>query len=613
MTLPSPTPVILNDSELQQAVTRQRPRLFPVLNRASAFAPLIMVCSVLPALPLLTRPTLNEEASLWGLRSLAVMHADTVREFLEPGLNEPGQPLLYQPPLAAWLNGSVMRVLGPLDLLSPALIALIATGIAIWLTSRMAWRIGGANTALVSALLMCSHPQTLDMALSPSNGAIGLCLLLASFFGFQRHLEGKRVGLTPSLIVSGIVWGLALLAVGSIALLVPLVFTVHAMNQRKTNDADVTIPSWSERVELCRAMMKSILFLLAAGFVIGGWWELMIVGLHGMNALRSWWFCLPVECLSPIPGGWQCNLRPLIQPNWNEWFQQQALLISWLVVGLERGWHIICRPRSEQERRRVQLLLLWWTFAFAGRSLAAMLGRVTIVNTAIWNLALLGPTVLLAALGIGALIERAVSRRGEFCLILLLVSLTVARISMSWLVGLTGGAFAAVLLLCGPLLIPAAGRTARGWTHEGWRQILQFVLYGSLTACLFMGLGRQRMVFEDANRLSELRDRLKDFPEVKRISLIGSNEPIPVTLNYLLRCRWPRAEMSTTEGWDAGLVAAMAMESKDPKSKFLILEWTHRDIRLSATTNQAWQMSAIGTPMRLHGRRLSMVLVEPRT
>jgi hypothetical protein len=92
-----------------------------------------------------------------------------------------------------------------------------------------------------------------------------------------------------------------------------------------------------------------------------------------------------------------------------------------------------------------------------------------------------------------------------------------------------------------------------------------------------------------------------------------TRDPVPVTLTYLLRCRWPKAEMATSEGWDEGLTRAMNEESGAPHSRFLIVEWTRRDIRLSADTGQAWHVSPVGDPMRFMGRRLSLILISPRT
>ncbi len=613
MTTILPTPVSLSDSELLRVAKTPRRRLFQILNRASAFAPLIVVCCVLPAFQLLAKPVLDEVESLWGLRSLAVADATSLADILEPGLNEPGEPLIFQPPLAAWLNGIVVRILGPSHPLSTSIVSLTATSLAIWLTTRLAWRMGGANTALISALLMCSHPQVLEMAVAPSNGSIGMCLMLASVFGFQRHLEGKAVRVSSSLAISGIVWGLSLLVIGPVAFTVPLVFALHAMNQKSGMQPEFVARSFRNQLLQSRTVLRSTWFLVGTGLVVSGWWGLVMFSAHGMAFLRSWVASLPVECLAQGNGDWRCDLRPLLQPSWRDWFGQQSLIIGWLVVGLERSWHAWRCPVSELARRRFQLLMLWWTVVFCGRILAEVVETHFISNTAVWNVALICPTILLAALGIGTLIERDVSRRGEFFLVVLLASLTAARVTASWSFGMVAAAATATYLICFPMLNTLTGRSGNHWSEEAWRRILQITVYGSLAACLGVGLGIRNSVSEDAHRLADVRDRLKTFPEVRRVSLIATRDPVPVTLRYLLRCRWPKAKLTTSEGWDLGLTEAMNQESQSPQSRFLVLEWTSREVRLSADTGQAWKISAAGEPMRFHGRRLSMVLIEPRT
>jgi hypothetical protein len=233
-------------------------------------------------------------------------------------------------------------------------------------------------------------------------------------------------------------------------------------------------------------------------------------------------------------------------------------------------------------------------------------------NTAIWNLALLAPSVLLASVGIGTLIERAVSRRGEFLLVVLLASLTVERITSSWLAGLVGAAIAAIILIATPMLVRSANSSEYSWTEDKWRQLMQFAVYGSLIACLFMGLRYRCHARDEESRLAALRDRLKSLPDVRRISMIATRDPMPVTLRYLVRSRWPDAEVITSEGWDTGLTEALNEESESPTSRFLILEWTRRDIRLSANLGQAWRLSPVVEPMRFNARRLAMALIEPR-
>ena len=311
------TPIPLDDAEILRLVATPRRRLFPSLNRASAFAPLILVCCVLPSFQLLSNPALNEEASLWGLRSLAVANATTLDAILQPGQNEDGEPLIFQPPLAAWLNGLVVRVTGPQHLLSTSLVSLGATGVAIWLMTRCAWRFGGAHTALIAALLMCSHPQILESAIVPNAGALGVGLLLASVFGFQRHLERGAPLISPSLFVAGVAWGLSILAIGPIAISLPLIFILsEVVSARRQNagggsQSDWTATFWTGTY---RTAFQSALIFVVIGLAIGGWWEVLMFSRYGFGFLHSWLSGVPLECLTHDGSEWTTDLCPVLKP-----------------------------------------------------------------------------------------------------------------------------------------------------------------------------------------------------------------------------------------------------------------------------------------------------------
>ena len=66
------------------------------------------------------------------------------------------------------------------------------------------------------------------------------------------------------------------------------------------------------------------------------------------------------------------------------------------------------------------------------------------------------------------------------------------------------------------------------------------------------------------------------------------------------------------ENWDAGLTEAMEAEEMKPQSRFLVLQRTRRELRLSANTGQAWKVSAVGNPLCFNEKRLSFVLIEPK-
>lgn len=605
------SPLLLDDSDLVRIASTQRTRLFPILSRVRAFAPLIIVCSLLPALVLLTSPALDEEGALWGLRNLAVSNSTSITSVLEAGINEPGRPLVYQPPLAAWLNGLVIKATGPTNPLATLLVPVLATGFAIWLITRLASRIGGANTALVAALFICCQSDILEMATEPNNSSVGTALLLVSMLTFQRHLEGRPASFSSSLIVSGIAWGLAILAIGPVAATIPLVFIIHAVipkpEHRFAADSSIAQKPMSQG----RSTLRATAFIIGIGVVLSGWWCLLMTYSMGSEFLHSWALGLPLDCIKSGSAEWQCELRPYLQPRWQSLLFEQSLILPWVLIGLERSWYE-CRHTTKQLTWwRFRLLLIWWIVALAGRVGTELLGTVTPTNTHVWNLVLLGPTILLGSVGVSAVIDRSLSRRWESALVVVLVALIFARVGSSWMIGLAGGSFAAAFLVIAPMLIPTASENGTEWSERGWRQFLQFAICLSLLSCVFVGFDFHPMSPEHEH-LVDLRERFNALPPVQRISVVATRDPIPVSLKQLIRSQWPQADLVVSEGWDTGLTKLMNEEGATPHSRFLVLEWTRRDVRLFAETSQDWRASIAGDPIEFFDRKLSLVLVEPR-
>lgn len=605
------SPILLDDSDLIRIASTQRTRLFQILSRVRAFAPLIIVCSILPSLVLLTSPALDEEGALWGLRNLAVANTISIDSAIEAGINEPGQPLVSQPPLAAWLNGLVIKIAGPTSPLATTLIPVLATGFAVWLITRLASRIGGANTALVAALFMCCQADILEMATEPDNSSVGLALLLVSMLTFQRHLEGRPASFSSSLIVSGIAWGLSVLAIGPVALTIPIVFVIHAIipkpEHRFVADSSISQKPMSQG----RSTLIAAVYIVGLGIILAGWWCLLMLTTIGTDFLYSWGLSLPLECIRKDSPQWQCELRPYLQPTWKSLLIEQSLILPWLLVGLERSWYQCRHSTNQLTWWRFRLLLIWWTVALVGRVATEMLGTVIPTNTHVWNLVLLGPTILLSSVGVSAMIDRTLSQRKEFALIVVLVTLISARVGSSWMIGLAGGAFTAAFLVIAPLLIPTVSESGTEWSKKGWRQFLQIAICVSLLSCLFVGFDFRPSTPEQ-DQLVDLRERFKTLPTVQRISVVATRDPVPVTLKHLLRSQWPQADLVVSEGWDTGLTKLMNEEAADPHSRFLVIEWTRRDVRLFAETTQDWKASIAGDPMEFFDRKLSLVLVEPR-
>lgn len=602
-----PAPVVLNDTELLKAAATPRTRLFSLLSRANGLAPLILICCIVPASQLLTDPEFNEDASIWGLRNLAAARSTNWFGFIEPGLSDPGLPLIFQPPLASWANTPAIRLFGPTHILSAALVSLIATAVSIGLTARLAWKISGPSTALIAALLFCSHPQILEWAVIPSNAALGCCFLMISLDQFQRYFEQSAGRSVTPLLLSGFAWGLLLLSAGSVALILPPLFIGYCL-VRRAQPAARNMDGDTFRVG---SVFKPWLIVMAAGLFVGGWWPLLMSVKYGSDFWRTWFTNIPEMCQSNGSIQWNCQILPQLQQSWRQWLAQQVVLIGWVLAGLGRSIDDWDRGSQDATRRFYQFLTIWWVSTFCGRMAAEFAGTKLPVNTLIWNLALLPPTILLATRGVQTLIERDLSRRAEFLLIVLTVGTTLTPFAVSPAISIASALVVAAILALGSFVKRILGRAGKGWSEFRWRQILQITICASLIGCVFTGMRQRFSTSADETGLSELRARLIRLPDVRRITMLVTRDPVPVTVVYLLKCRWPGADLVSSEGWDAGLTAAMNKESAAPTSRFLIIEWT-RDIRMPADTSQVWEISATGDPLRVLGRRLSLVLIGPR-
>jgi hypothetical protein len=603
-----PAPVILDDAELLKVAATPRTRLFPLLDRANGLTPLILICCIFPAFQLLQEPDFNEQSSIWGLRNLATAKSTTWFGFLEPGLADPGLPLIFQPPLASWVNAPFIRTFGPTHVLSNALVSLVSAAISIGLTARLAYRIGGVSTALIASLLLCSHPQLLEWSVIPGNAALGCCFLLISLDQFHRYFEqGPAVSSMP-LVWSGLAWGLLLLTAGSVALIPLPLFACYewirqpiAQTHESGRDTNRVLPVY-----------KACLMVLGIGMIAGGWWPLLMWIKYGNVFWPRWLTNIPEMCLSSGSIEWQCTALPQLQQTWRQWLAGQVIIVGWVLAGLGRSVDDWRRDSNDVSVRINRLVTVWWTVAFCGRFVAEFVGTKLPVNTALWNLALLPPTILLATRGIETLIERKLSRRAEFLLIVLTVGTTLTPFAVSPAVSIASALIVAAILALGSLLKRIIGRTGKGWSETRWRQILQTMICASLIGCLTTGILQRFLKSTDETGLVEFRTRLTTLPDVQRVTLLSTRDPIPITVVYFLKCRWPDADLVSSEGWDPGLTTAMNKETAFPRSRFLIIEWT-RDIRMPADTSQLWQVSAVGDPLRVLGRRLSLVLIGPNT
>lgn len=591
----------LDDSQLLRLAADPRVRLFPEPSRTTILAPLVIVMSLLPALAIALTPGLDEISSRWGLRALDVAMARELSGWLEPGVEGFGKSLAYQPPLASWLHAAVACAIGIELPASWHVPSFLATCCCVVATYRLARRLGGASFSLVVVACLACHPLTLRLATGTTPGAIGLLLIVVSVWGFLGHLEGPPSLVSFRLLVGAVAWGLALLAVGPVAfaLLPPLL--LHVVGLRGGLSLAASGSSLPDLVRSVWAGTTALLILIATGLSFSSWWEVMMLSEHGTAPWYSWWTGSLLRDPSSITMS-----RPV-----RCWFTDNALLCGWLAIGLIDVVRHVWHPTSELSRRRFQLVGLWWLAALTVRIVFEFFGPRESVQRESWDAFLLLPTLLIVGWGVEAVVRRQTSPLIEALLIASTISLIAWRATGRMTVGL----IAFVVTLTALALFPALASRWRGsshsWSERNWRRLLQVFVVAFLTSHMVMGFIVRPRPTPDDMALTELRSRLRTLPPVRRITLIAVNAAAPASLSFLLRSRWPSAQLTIAEAWSAESVKKTILPANGQGIENLVVEWSRRDARLTAENFANYQAMPVGDPIRYGGRKLVLYIIGP--
>ena len=278
----------LDDSQLLRLAADPRLRLFPEPSRTTVLAPLVIVMSLLPALAIALTPGFDEISARWGLRALDVAMALKLPGWLQPGVEGFGRSLADQPPLASWLHAIVVRSLGSEHPVSWHVVSFLATCGCVVAMYRLARRLGGASFSLVVVACLSCHPLTLRFAAGTTPGSLGMLLIVVSVWGLLGHLEGPASLVSFRLLVGSLAWGLAVLAVGpvAIALLPPLLLHAGGLRDGLTRSATAsTVPGLDRSAW---TGLTALLVLVVTGLSFSSWWEVMMLSEHGGEFWSSW-------------------------------------------------------------------------------------------------------------------------------------------------------------------------------------------------------------------------------------------------------------------------------------------------------------------------------------
>ena len=234
-----------------------RPLFRPAPRSAMVF-PLVVLVAVLPGLVALNAWDLTPPGPLWGLRGLAVLDGMVLDQVPAAAAIRPVQEaaayraVAFQPPLYAWLEAALFWLDGDRDPMASVLPSYVAGGLAVdpRLPPWPALARGGArpdgrdpgrdSTRTCSCGCRRRRPSTL-----------ALCGVLAVLLAYGWHERVIGESMRPLAVgrpgrlaaVGGLAMGLALLALGGLALIVIPIILLHQYYLRAGQPAAACRPA----------------------------------------------------------------------------------------------------------------------------------------------------------------------------------------------------------------------------------------------------------------------------------------------------------------------------------------------------------------------------------
>ena len=589
----------LDDSQLLRLASDPRTRLFPPLRGATVFGPLVALAGLIPFLAVVFGPELGDEAAGWALRALDLTSATSLQEWLEPGIKGLGNGYVHQPPLSSWLLALVIRVLGPDNLGAWRGLSMLLVCCSIWAMYLLGRRLGGASFGLIVALILCGHPVMLRLATGTSPAALGILLIVFAVWGFLGHLEGPAQLVSMRMLAGSVAWGLALLAVGPVAVVLFIPMLVQAWLLHEGRFQDTTTHSAKSRLWQLWLGMRTLTVFVVTALSFSGWWQLMMLTNHGGEFWLSWW-----------TGQVAMNF-PAVTPHscWRQWLAQNSFLCGWLVIGLMNVVGELRHPASEISRRRCQFVLVWWLTALAMRITFDLPGMRCSALIDAWDVLLLLPTTLLVAWGVKSTVMRQTQQTVEALLITSTLGLCVWR----WLASPWWGIAAFLIGTAAVALLPAIAtrvrRGARRWTERDWKLLMRLAFVAIFAGHLLAGITELPPPSSESKSLSDLRKRIAPVTDIPRVTLMTMSGAVPESLLFVLRSHWPMAQFVLAGSRDGKSVRENAGSAAENE---IVIDWSRHEVRIANEIPVDRQATAIGDPLRFRDRRLMIYRVSPR-
>ena len=334
----------VDDSRLMELSADPPERLLPVLDRASAMAPLVVLLAVLP-----------------GLTALVVVTPDTTRVSDVSGLSDDVSSRILSP-WGRWVATQPWRDLFALDQLPVAWLPVVPGYLATVVLVGLVWCVGcvvfRSRNGLLAAVLACCHTPVVMLGRSFEPLAVSAVVAGVTIISLVSHLQRSHRIVSIALAVSAV--GLATTSLLSASLMVPvMVMLVVAVLSNPTGELGL----WGTGSSVSRTRVGGrwrgpvagvMVFSVATTAVVGWSW------LVGRDPLVSWLW-------SDVGRGFT---------GWPEFLQRVGWLAIWLgwlsgpvVLG---GIEVVRRIHvgDQAERPAAVLALAWVVLALLAVGLA---------------------------------------------------------------------------------------------------------------------------------------------------------------------------------------------------------------------------------------------------
>ncbi len=548
----------VDDARLMQLADDTREELFPLLRRASAFGPLLILLAVIPGLYAVQYRTLDVTSALWGMYGIDVL---TGKDFVHDlGIvRNNSSDVRERASLSLWVTAISMSLLGTSDWFSLVLPSYLATVALVLMVHALLLRLGGSRFALWTMLLYTPHGVLLQQTQTPVPVSLIVLTAVGTFWGYIAHRQEKKGLISVPLVVAGISLGLCFLCTGRLALVVLATLLLHVLGLRGETLTPADIPiSERRRAWTGWPALRSFVILALISFAAGGWWVALNVWEYGLESWTRWL------------AGATAELDDLSQPfapsgvsaaaALGELLHLYGAVFGLAAFGLVLGVRELLSTEDEPRRRRIQFLVAWTAMGlFAWLLMLRSAGESPNV------LALAGGFLIIPSLAFAAYaLEEIGRRRVPFVVVLLLVGVSLAvalaqrplqsELPMSANLVVVAAMFLAAViayLVHGRFIAVAAGGDTR-------RRILLTGLIGGLIATnAGMGISSVRRQTREDKALAFCKQELATIEGTTRCTLVHEARPA-VSVWFLLRSVWPHAQLEAVDSWDRALSQALA-------------------------------------------------------